>query len=83
MENEKDVLQNDTQELDRVKEEVNVEKIVKDLHEQGLDVDEIKAELEKMKADGKLTDEDMVKAEEYLKEVDKDEASKLFGMDLI
>ena len=80
---ENDVLKNDTQELDRVENEVNVEKIVKDLKEQGLDVDEIRQELEKMKAEGKLTDEDMKKAEEYLEEVDKEKAEDLFGMKLI
>lgn len=80
---ENDVLKNDTQELNRVENEVNVEKIVKDLKEQGLDVDEIRQELEKMKADGKLTDEDMAKAEEYLEEVDKEKAEDLFGMKLI
>lgn len=80
---ENDVLKNDTQELDRVENEVNVEKIVKDLKEQGLDVEEIRQELEKMKADGKLTDEDMAKAEEYLEEVDKEKAEDLFGMKLI
>ena len=80
---ENDVLKNDTQELERVKEEVNVEELVKGLHEQGLDVDEIKEELEKMKEEGKLTDEDMAKAEKYLEEVDKEEASKLFGVELI
>lgn len=80
---ENDVLKNDTQELDRVENEVNVEKIVKDLKEQGLDVEEIRQELEKMKAEGKLTDEDMAKAEEYLEEVDKEKAEDLFGMKLI
>ena len=80
---ENDVLKNDTQELDRVENEVNVEKIVKDLKEQGLDVEEIRQELEKMKADGKLTDEDIAKAEEYLEEVDKEKAEDLFGMKLI
>lgn len=80
---ENDVLKNDTQELNRVENEVNVEKIVKDLKEQGLDVEEIRQELEKMKAEGKLTDEDMAKAEEYLEEVDKEKAEDLFGMKLI
>lgn len=80
---ENDVLKNDTQELERVKEEVNVEEIVKRFKEQGLDVDEIKQELEKMKADGKLTDEDIEKAEKYLEEVDKEKAEDLFGMKLI
>lgn len=80
MENE---LKNDVREEERVEEEVNIEELVKHLKEQGLGYDEILEALEKMLEEGRITEEDFEKAKVELEDTDKEEASKLFGVDII
>lgn len=78
-----DDLRNDVQEEERVEQEVNIEEMVKHLKEQGLSYDEILKALEEMLKEGKITEEDLEKAKAELEDVDKEEASKLFGVDIM
>jgi len=78
-----DELMNDTLEEKRVEEEVNVEELVKNMKEQGLGYDEILKALDEMLQSGKITEEDFEKGKMELEKADKDEASKLFGVNII
>lgn len=78
-----ETLRNDLQEEQRVAEEVNVEEIVKKLKEQGLSYDEILAEIERLLKEGKITEEDFEKAKAVLESGEKEEASSLFGVDIM
>lgn len=78
-----EVLKNDVQEEERVEEQVNIEELVKHLKEQGLSYDEIIEALDQMVKEGKITEEDLEKAKAELEEFDKEEASKLFGVEIM
>lgn len=78
-----ETLRNDIQEEQRVAEEVNVEEFVKQLKEQGLGYDEILEELGKLLKEGKITEEDFEKAKAILESGEKEEASSLFGVDIM
>ncbi len=67
-----------------------VEQIIKDMREQGADDTQILEALQKMAEEGKITPEDFEQAKkllhgevEYDADVEKKEASKLFGLDLM
>lgn len=70
---------------------MNVEQIVSDLKSQGLDCEKILLSLKQMVDEGKLTPEDFEKAKELLnckkeevdEEKEKQDAGKLFGLNLI
>ena len=78
-----EVLRNDTQELERVEQEVNIEELVKELKKEGLDHDQILEALEEMLKEGKITEEDVEKAKELLENEEKEDASSLFGVNII
>lgn len=61
---------------------VDIAKIIEDLKAQGLEADKILAALQEMVADGKITEEDLAKAQEILggEEQEKADAQKLFGV---
>ena len=75
-------LRNDTQGLERVKQEVNIEELVKSLKAKGLENDEILTALDEMLKEGKITEEDVEKAKILLNDEEKKEASALFGVDI-
>lgn len=62
---------------------LDIKKIIEDLKAQGLGVEEIIAALEKLVADGKLTEEELAQAKEELLAEDKKNASELFGVDIM
>jgi len=62
---------------------MELEKIITDLKEQGLDEEQILIALQKMVEEGTLAEEDLEKAKKLLLEQEKEEASKLFGLELI
>lgn len=67
-----------------------VEQVIKDMREQGADDTQILEALQKMAEEGKITPEDFEQAKkllhgevEYDADVEKKEASRLFGLDLM
>ena len=75
-------LLNDTQEEQRVEQEVNIEEIVASLKQQGLGNDEILNALSEMLKEGKITEEDFQKAKDMLEGEERETASDLFGVDI-
>lgn len=62
---------------------MELEKIITDLKEQGLEEEQILEALQKMVEEGKLAEEDLQKAKEILMKQEKTDAGKLFGLELI
>ena len=60
---------------------MNIENIVNGLLEQGLDVESAVKALQEMLQKGEITEEDLNKAVELLKNKEKELAEKLYGMD--
>ena len=67
-----------------VKQEVSkVDELVDDLKKQGLSVEQILESLKQMVAEGKITEEDFSQATQKLEAEEKNEASKMFGINLL
>lgn len=67
-----------------VKQEVSkVDELVDDLKKQGLSVEQILESLKQMVAEGKITEEDFAQATQKLEAEEKNEASKMFGINLL
>lgn len=64
-------------------EVVDIEKIIADLQAQGLENEAILEALTQMLQEGKITDEDLARAKELLDGAEKDQASELFGIDIL
>lgn len=73
---------NDTQEEQRVEQEVNIEELVASFKKQGLGNDEILNALAEMLKEGKITEEDFEKAKAMLEGEERSDASDLFGVDI-
>lgn len=67
-----------------VKQEVSkVDELVDGLKQQGLSVEQILESLKQMVAEGKITEEDFAQATQKLEAEEKNEASKMFGINLL
>lgn len=75
-------LYNDIHEEERVEQEVNIEELVAELKNEGLENDEILKALEEMLNEGKITEEDYEKAKDLLEGEERETASDLFGVDI-
>lgn len=60
-----------------------IDSIVDDLKKQGLEFEQIVEALKQMLAEGKITEEDFAQATEKLEAEEKNEASKMFGINLL
>lgn len=60
-----------------------IDAIVDDLKKQGLEIEQIIEALQKMVAEGKITEEDFAQATQKLEAEEKNEASKMFGINLL
>lgn len=67
-----------------VKQEVSkVDELVDGLKQEGLSVEQILESLKQMVAEGKITEEDFAQATQKLEAEEKNEASKMFGINLL
>ena len=62
---------------------MELETLIADLKEQGLENEQILEALAKMVEEGKLAEEDLAKAKEMLEAEEKEQAGKLFGLELM
>ena len=65
---------------------VDIEAIVKDLFDKGADKDEIIVALNKMKEEGKISDEEVKRGVDLIEKIEGDEraeAEKLFGLKFV
>ena len=60
-----------------------IDSIVDDLKKQGLEFEQIVEALKQMLAEGKITEEDFAQATQKLEAEEKNEASKMFGINLL
>ena len=60
-----------------------IDSIVDDLKKQGLEFEQIVEALKQMVAEGKITEEDFAQATQKLEAEEKNEASKMFGINLL
>ena len=80
---EKELNQAPIQPQEETEEVVDIERIVADLQAQGLENEAILEALTQMLQEGKITDEDLARAKELLDGAEKDQASELFGVDIL
>lgn len=62
---------------------VDIETIVKDLFDKGAGKDEIIVALNKMKEEGKISDEEVKKGVDLIEKIERAEAEKLFGLKFV
>lgn len=62
---------------------VDIEAIVKDLFDKGADKDEIIVALNKMKEEGKISDEEVKRGVDLIEKIERAEAEKLFGLKFV
>ena len=60
-----------------------IETLIAQLKEQGLDVEQIAQELQKLASEGQLSEEELAQAIQILEAEEKQEASKMFGINLL
>lgn len=60
-----------------------IETLISQLKEQGLDVEQIAQELQKLASEGQLSEEELAQAMQILEADEKQEASKMFGINLL
>ena len=60
-----------------------IDSIVDELKKQGLEIEQIVEALKQMVAEGKITEEDFAQATQKLEAEEKNEASKMFGINLL
>ena len=60
-----------------------IETLIAQLKKQGLDVEQIAQELQKLASEGQLSEEELAQAMQILEAEEKQEASKMFGINLL
>lgn len=60
-----------------------IETLIVQLKEQGLDAEQIAQELQKLASEGQLSEEELAQAMQILEAEEKQEASKMFGINLL
>lgn len=62
---------------------IDIEEVVKQLFDKGLEVEEIKQSLKEMLDEGKISEEDYAKGVALIDKTDKDMASNQFGVNIL